>query len=315
MSPEDLVDPELRPLLAKLPRAHLSAHILPAARAGVHEMASRMCSPPTSVQVEECRVPGPAGSPDVRLRIYRPIRAGSAIPAILHFHGGGYVLGLPEMNETSQRQLASELHCAIVSVDYRLAPETTFPGQVEDAYAALVWLAVNATQLGIDATRIGVKGESAGGGLAAGLALLSRDRGGPALAFQHLIYPMLDDRTCVDPQPNPFTGNFVWTRESNRFGWSSLLGALPGVSDVSSYAAPARAQDLRNLPATFISVGSLDLFFDENLAYARRLCRAGVAVELHVYPGAVHRFYEATTARVTRSAQRDSIEALRRSLS
>lgn len=222
------------------------------------------------------------------------------------------MLGSPEMMDTANRVLASELGCAVFSVDYSLAPETRFPGPLEDCYAVLVWLQGNAERLGVDVARIGVKGESAGGGLAAALALLSRDRSGPHLAFQHLIYPMIDDRTCVDPDPNPFTGEFVWTPAHNRFGWSSLLGRPPGSPDVSAYAAAARAENLRGLPPTFISIGALDLFLEENLAYARRLSRAGVAVELHVYPGAFHEFHKAQEARVTKAAERDSRDALKR---
>jgi len=158
----------------------------------------------------------------------------------------------------------------------------------------------------------GVKGESAGGGLAAVLSLLTRDRLGPRLAFQHLIYPMLDDRTGIDLNPNPYSGEFVWNRQQNEFGWSSLLGKQPGSPDVTAYAAAARAENLAGLPPTFIGVGSLDLFLDESLAYAGRLSRAGANVELHVYPGAFHRFYEAPDARVAQAAQRDSRDALRR---
>ncbi len=170
----------------------------------------------------------------------------------------------------------------------------------------------NAESLGVDPTRIGVKGESAGGGLAAALALWTRDRAGPSLAFQHLIYPMLDDRTCSRPDSNPFAGEFVWTRAQNKYGWSALLGKTPGSEDVSAFAAAGRAEHLEGLPPAFIGVGSLDLFVDENLAYALRLIRAGVSVEMHVYPGGFHRFYEATNARIAQRAQRDSLDALRR---
>lgn len=158
-------------------------------------------------------------------------------------------------------------------------------------------------------------GESAGGGLAAALALLARDRGDYALAFQHLIYPMIDDRTCVSDDPNPVTGEFIWTRHNNHFGWSALLGEAPGGPDISPYAAAARAKDLAGLPATFISTPTLDLFVDEDIAYARRLMRAGVPVELHVYPGGFHGFdYAPDSSRLAANARRDSRAALRRAL-
>ncbi len=218
------------------------------------------------------------------------------------------------MADVANRRLVSELGCAIFSVDYRLAPETRFPGSLEDCYSVLLWLATNAKRLGVSVSCLGVKGESAGGGLAAALALLTRDRSGPRLAFQHLIYPMLDDRTGTDLDPNPYTGDFVWTRQQNDFGWSSLLGKQPGSPGVPAYAAAARGENLTGLPPTFIGVGSLDLFLDENLAYAGRLSRAGVEVELHVYPGAIHRFYEAPDARVAQAAERDSRNALQRAM-
>jgi triacylglycerol lipase len=168
--------------------------------------------------------------------------------------------------------------------------------------------------LGVDSARIGVMGESAGGGLAAALALLARDRREHSLTFQHLIYPMLDDRTCVAKSPHPFAGEFLWTAHNNAFGWSALLGAAPGSANVSPYAAAARADDLSGLPPTFISTGALDLFLEEDIEYARRLMRQGVPVELHVYPGAYHAFDFLTNARIAAAARRDSLAALRRFL-
>jgi triacylglycerol lipase len=181
---------------------------------------------------------------------------------------------------------------------------------VEDAYAALNYVSAHATELNIDPARIGIKGESAGGGLAAALALLARDRGGVQPAFQHLIYPMIDDRTTT----HPYAGEFIWTPELNQFGWAALLGHAPGAPDTSPYAAAARAENLAGLPPAYIATGALDLFVEENLEYARRLLRAGVAVELHLYPGAYHGFDVFPGARVTATAVRDSTEALRRAM-
>jgi len=188
---------------------------------------------------------------------------------------------------------------------------------LSNCYAGLKWLYGNASSLQVDRTRIAVKGERAGGGLAAALALLARDRGEVRLAHQHLIYPMIDDRTGADgsADANRFVGEYVWTPAHNQFGWASLLGTAPGGGGVSPYAAAARTDDLAGLPPSFISVGALDLFLEEDMDYARRLSRAGVPVELHVYPGAFHGFDIAPqTARVAIGAARDSRDALRRAL-
>jgi acetyl esterase/lipase len=174
-----------------------------------------------------------------------------------------------------------------VSVEYRLAPETPYPGPLEDCYAGLQWVEAHAADLGIDASRIGIGGASAGGGLAAGLCLLTRDRGGAAPAFQLLVYPMIDDRQIT---PSSAWLDPIWPPSANAFGWGAYLGEARGGPDVPIYAAAARAQELRGLPPTLISVGALDGFSDEDIDYAVRLRHAGVPVELHVYPGAPHGF-------------------------
>ncbi|MBV8805253.1 MAG: alpha/beta hydrolase [Sinobacteraceae bacterium] len=246
-----------------------------------------------AVACEQRFVPGPAGAPDVRVLVYTPAaRSGAKRPAVLHAHGGGYVLGNPEISDSANRAFVADLGCIIVSVDYRLAPETRYPGSLEDCYAALRWLHTQAEQLGVDRTRIAIAGESAGGGHAAALVQLAHRRGEFAVCFQLLDSAMLDDRTgsVSDPRPHPYCGEFVWTATSNRFGWRSLLGVEPGGPDVPVDAVPARAADLRGLPPAFISVGALDLFLEENLEYARRLIHAGVPTELHVIPGAYHGF-------------------------
>jgi acetyl esterase/lipase len=272
--------------------------------------------PPTDlagVRREERHIPGPLGAPAVRVLIFTPNNAQAASPAYLDLPGGGYIMLAPEINDARNAQLARDLGCVVVSVDYRVGPETRFPGAVEDAYAALKWLHAQAQGLGVDPGRIAIGGESAGGGLAAALGLLARDRGEVRIAFQNLIYPMLDDRVGSTSQPHPYAGEFIWTAESNRFGWESLLGSTPGGADVSCYAAAARAKDLAGLPPTFIAVGALDLFIEENLEYARRLIRAGVPTELHVYPGAYHGMnFLAADAEVTKSFERDCRNALQR---
>lgn len=309
--PLDLVDPELRPLLEVWPTIELTAELLPAMRAG-----GRLPVPPVAdndVRVETRQVAGPAGAPDVGLRVYHPAGVGP-FGCIYHIHGGGYVAGDAASLEFAHRPLAAALGCVIVSVDYRLAPETPHPGPVEDCYAGLAWVVAQADVLRIDLNRLGVMGESAGGGLAAALTLLARDRGEIRLAFQHLTYPMLDDRTCCVPDPHPHAGKFIWTPNNNRFGWSALLGHEPGQEAVSPYAAAARATDLAGLPAAYIATGALDLFLEEDLDYARRLIRAGVPTELHVFPGAFHGFDIHPTAAVAIAARDARVAALRRAL-
>jgi len=315
MSSRYLVDPELLPALDQFPPFQFSPELLPMMRAGLAQMAQAAAGAAVEgVDKAEKFVPGPKGAPDVRVLVYTPKDAKAPRPALLHIHGGGYIMGAPEMSETQNMALAKDLGCTVVSVDYRLAPETPHPGPVEDCYAALKWLHDNAKEFGVDPTRIAVGGESAGGGLSAALALFARDRGEVKLAFQLLIYPMLDDRTCTHPEPHPFVGEYVWTPPSNHFGWKSLIGAEPGTKDVSPYAAAARAEKLEGLPPAFISVGALDLFLEEDIEYARRLARAGVPTELHVYPGAFHGFNLSAPSRVSTNFNRDAKEALRKAL-
>jgi acetyl esterase/lipase len=315
MSTLELVDPELREALAQWPQAPLTAETLSQRRAEGLKAALAIPKPDLpDVVTDEIHVASAFGGDPIRVLSYRPIRSDSPLPVIVHIHGGGFVMGSPEMKDAENSQFASGLRCAIFSVDYRLAPEAPHPAPLEDIYSVLVWLHANAARLGLDAGRIGIKGESGGGGFAAGAALFARDRQGPKFAFQHLIYPMIDDRSAVRRDLHPYVGEFVWTQENNYFGWRSLLGMEPGSAGVSPYAAAARAADLSGLPPTYISVGGLDLFLEENIAYADRLGRAGVPVELHVYPGAYHGFYRATNARVTTQAERDTREALRRFL-
>lgn len=307
-----LVDPEMRPLLESFPAFDLNADLLPAVR----EMSAPLPPLPDAsglVSMDARSIPGPAGAPEVGVVVYRPRQAEGLLPCLFHIHGGGYVSGSAAACEPVYRPLAAELGCAIVSVDYRLAPETRFPGNLEDCYAGLAWMFGQAAALGIDPGRVGVIGESAGGGLAAALALLARDRGQLRLQFQALIYPMLDDRTCV-ADPHPYTGEFVWTAQSNSFGWTSLLGVAPGSAEVSPYAAAARAENLADLPAAYVSTGALDLFLEEDVEYARRLLRAGVPTELHVFPGAYHGFDYFTDSAVALEARRSLLVFLRRAL-
>ncbi len=310
-----LVDPEFLPALDTLPSFDFTPEILANVRAMYGQPMEPVQVPDAlAVTVREAFVGGAIGDPDVRLLVFQPDDAPADHPAYLHIHGGGYVIGNAEMGQAENMIRAVEWGITVVSVDYRLAPETPHPGPLEDCYAALRWLYTQSASLGVDPNRIAIGGESAGGGLAAALALLARDRGEVPVIFQRLIYPMLDDRTCTTEEPNAYTGEFVWSPASNHFGWASLLGQEPGAAGVSPYAAAARADSLQGLPPAFIAVGSLDLFVDENIDYAKRLMRSGVPCELHVYPGAFHGFQLAGAARTSAQANHDDDAALKRAL-
>ena len=318
MTTRHLVDAELVPILDQFPTPVYTPEALPLMRAQTKEMLTQMAGHlPKSpdISVSEHLVPGPDGSPEVRVLVYMPTNRSILRPAILWIHGGGYIMGSPEQEDLTVKNMVSAIGCVAVSVDYRLAPETPHPGPVEDCYAVLHWVHSQADELGIDTSRIAIGGASAGGGLAAALGLLARDRGKIPVAFQLLIQPMLDDRTCTLAEDHSYTGEFVWTRDANRFGWRSLLAQEPGLPGVSSYAAAARAEQLEGLPPTFINAGALDLFLEEDMEYARRLIRAGVPTEFHVYPGAYHGFRMVADAQVTQTATRDQITALKRTLS
>jgi acetyl esterase/lipase len=311
MTTKHLVDPELVAILDMIPATVPSAENLSQIRA----MSSRTpidLPQFSALSVSERFIPGPEGAPDVRVLICVPPATQKTIPALLWLHGGGYIMGSADAEDLMSKTIGSAIGCAVISVDYRLAPETPHPGSLEDCYAALKWVFTHADELGINLNQIAVGGSSAGGGLAAALALLARDRGEVPLVFQFLIAPMIDDRTCTPANPHPYTGEFIWTQEANRFGWTSFLGHEPGRQDVLPYAAAARAEHLEGLPATFLNVGALDLFLEEDMEYARRLIRAGVPTELHVYPGAYHGFRMVADAHVTQTALRDQLSALKR---
>lgn len=252
-------------------------------------------------------------APRVVVRVHTPKAAASRPrPCIYSIHGGGYVIGSYEMDDISFDQRCQAHDCVGVSVEYRLAPETPYPGPLEDCYAGLAWVFRNAAQLGIDPARVGVTGISAGGGLAAALALLVRDRGEYALEWQLLDCPMLDDRQCT---PSSQADDLIiWNRASNAFGWKSYLGDLYGADDVPYHAAPARAEDLSGLPRAYVCVGGADGFRDEDIDYALRLNGAGVECELHVYPGAPHGVMLFADTDVAQRYMRDQHEWLARRL-
>jgi acetyl esterase/lipase len=249
------------------------------------------------------------GAP-VPMRWYAPPGRdhGSAGPAVVYLHGGGMIAGTLDLHDRLVGGYVADSAVPMLSVSWRRAPEHPHPSPVEDSYAGLAWLAANAADLGVDPARIALMGDSAGGGLAAGAALLARDRGTP-VARQILIYPMLDDRTTVpDPFLVPYAG---WSYDDNYTGWHALLGDALGGPDVPEAAAPARARDLAGLPAAYVEVGELDIFRDEAIEYARRLLASGVSAELHVYPGCAHGFDRvAPAADVVRRSRADRLRAL-----
>lgn len=312
MSTRHLVDPAVLPALEAFPSIKATRETLPAMRAAMEPVLKGAPVPDLPVEARDIRMSSPEGH-DVRAILLRPEGMTGTVPALLHIHGGAYIIGVPEMSVPELTETAHQLGIVILSVDYRLAPEHPFPAGLEDCYSALAYLHENAAALGIDSTRIAVMGESAGGGLAASLALLARDRGVYPLAFQLLDAPMMDDRTCVRPH-NPVTGEFIFTPADNHFGWSCLLGTEPGGPDVSPYAAAARATQLEGLPPALIATGALDLFLEENVDYAMRLNAAGVAAELHVYPGCPHGYVIASQAAVSKRALADKRAALHRAL-
>ncbi|MBC7277908.1 alpha/beta hydrolase [Nocardioides sp.] len=267
-----------------------------------------------AVRVEERQVPGPEGAPDITLLILSPAADGPPRPAIYHVHGGGMVIGNRRLGLETFLPYVSDGSAVVVSVEYRLAPEHPDPAPVEDCYAGLVWTAKNAADLGVAPERIMIAGTSAGGGLAAGTALLARDRAFPMLSHQILICPMLDDRFETHSS-RMLDEEGLWDRNANLFGWTALLGDRRGGPDVSPYAAPARAQDLAGLPRTYIDTGSAETFRDETLTYARRLSEAGVSVDLHMWGGGFHGFdMMAADAAVSRASIATRDEFVRRAL-
>lgn len=311
-------DPELVVALQAFPVGDsLAWDDLPAVREFGRQMFEALATNfPDSPHVmkEDRLVPGPEGAPEVPVRVYRPAASTGTLPGLLWIHGGGYVLGSIQQDDLLMQHIVEVVGCLALSVEYRLAPEYPFPAPVEDCYAALKWMASHAAELGVDPARIAVGGASAGGGLAAGLVLLACNRGEVPVAFQLLIYPMIDDRDTTRSS-EAFADAPIWNRQSNRNGWRAYVGDAAGGADVSPYAAAARATDLSKLPPTYIAVGSAEVFLDEDVEYALRLTHAGVPVELHVYPRAFHGWDAfAPTSAVAQRFAADRDQALKRAL-
>lgn len=287
-------DPELGaalPAITEMMPPVLTADLIPAMRAGslLGSLTDDDLRRDGKFTVEERQVPGQVGDPDIALLILKPTAFTGTLGCIYHTHGGGMIIGDNRTDLLDMLDWAEEFGLMVVSVEYRLAPETPHPGPINDCYAGLAWTAEHAAELGFEPGRLIVAGGSAGGGLAAALALMARDKGGPALAGQMLICPMLDDRNDTF-SARQMAGRGIWDAAANDTGWTALLGAARGGPDVSPYAAPARETDLSGLPPAFIDVGSAETFRDEDVAYATRIWRAGGHAELHVWPGGFHGF-------------------------
>lgn len=256
-------------------------------------------------------VAGLNGAPDVELRIFGEITK-ALKPALYHIHGGGYLFRDAEGSDDNNWIMARDNRCIIVSVNYRKAPEASYPLPLEDCYAGLDWLFNHAQDIGVDATKIVITGDSAGGGLAAATTLMAHDKAVLKLAGQVLIYPMIDYRTggADEVSPNPTTGHYCWTPNYNQFGWHGYRGDYDLADADNGYFSPTLRQDLSNLPPLYIATGALDLFLEEDLDYATRASKAGVAMELHVYPGAIHAFNHFGDCAIVRKFTADRNAAL-----
>lgn len=235
-------------------------------------------------QVSNAEVAGPAGA--IPVRIYRS-RESAMLPVVVYFHGGGWVIGNLDTHDSVCRRLARDADCAVISVDYRLAPEHPYPAAPEDCYAAVKWIAANSEALAVDANRLVVAGDSAGGNLATVVALMARDRGGPAIAFQLLIYPVTD-LGCDTPSMRENAEGYFLTREAMRWFWRNYLGR--DGAEREPYHSPLAAPSLANLPAAYIITAEFDPLRDEAEDYAGRLVDSGVSVRLRRYDGMIHGF-------------------------
>jgi len=310
-------DPELAAMLEFLPAGGLDLSDPVGTRTGFLEMidARNAELDRSGVVVEDRDIAGPENAPHIPVRIYTPQDLNSLVPGILHIHGGGFVVGNLDSELGACLNLCRGLGAVLVSVDYRLAPENPFPAGLEDCYAALQWLHNNCEQLGVDPARIAVTGMSAGGGLAAALTLLARDRGGPPICFQYLGIPELDDR-LETASMREFVDTPMWNRPNAELSWDAYLGRqYRRGGDVPYLAAPARAEDLAGLPPAYVSTMEFDPLRDEGIEYALKLLRAGVATELHSFPGTFHGSSLFTHAQVSQRESREQLAVLRRALS
>ena len=311
MTTKELLDPELTAMAEGPFLPELTDETIADIRGVMADQAPELNDPSSKDVYRKEIFVSVNGQPDVRCLLYGKLNGQEDASGYLHIHGGGYLFGSPEGSDPMNLHLASILNIVILSVDYRLAPENPIPAPLDDCYAALGWLHENAAELGVDQERIGVGGESAGGGLAAALAIKARDEGEYGLCWQQLTYPMLDDRTGSSQHyGDPLVGEFVWTRELNQYGWSSYLGN----AERTAPQVPGRLEEFRGLPPAWMFTASLDLFRDENILYAQNLMRSGVACDLVVYPGACHAFQRIESAAISKRYREEFVSSLKRGL-
>ncbi|TSD49890.1 alpha/beta hydrolase [Rhodococcus sp. KBS0724] len=310
------LDPELAVALTMLPKVDFTD--LPGTRATYDALIGATLAGLSydGVTLRELSAPGLDGDPEVTIRFFTPDNTTGPIPVLLWMHGGGFGVGTAEGCDPFCIQVARELGFAVANVEYRLAPETPFPGPLNDCYAALTYVHAHAEELGIDPSRIAVGGQSAGGGLAAGTVLKARDEGIVPVAFQFLEVPALDDR-LTSTSMTDFVDTPNWHRPNAILSWQFYLGESysgPEDPNVSIYAAPARATDLSNLPPAYVCTMELDPLRDEGIEYAVRLLQAGVSVELHSFPGTFHGSSLVATAEVSKRGAAEALTALQRGL-
>lgn len=310
-------DPELAALLEFLPDTSLGIDQPEKARTGFLALVAQLNADidQNGIAIDDRCIPGTAGAPEVSVRIYSPEGLDRAVPGILHIHGGGFVIGNLDSEMGSCIALCRKLGVVVVSVDYRLAPETPYPGPLEDCYAALQWTSENGAKLNVDPSRIALFGQSAGGGLSAATALLARDRKGPPICFQYLGIPELDDRLQTASMQR-FVDTPMWNRPNAEISWDFYLGDRyqRGAADVPYLAAPARAENLAGLPPAYITTMEFDPLRDEGIEYALGLMRAGVATELHSFPGTFHGSSLFSTTQVSQRETAEMFSVLRRAL-
>ena len=321
-APYPPLDPELAKALASFPGVDPGAHlqdinIVKMLRSTLDLLQATGASLPTDdrVTVQDHLMPGVEAGTELPVRVYTPVTRGSGLsPGLVFFHGGAFVICDRFTEELRCLRYAAEAACVVVSVDYRLAPEHPYPAGVEDCFAGLEWTVAHSSDLGVDPGRVGVAGSSAGGALAAAVALMARDRGGPALVFQLLNYPVIDDRMQT-PSMQAFDATPLWTSGSTADMWQYYLGDPGERGEVSPYAAPGRSTDLSGLPPAYVLTAELDPLRDEGIAYASRLMEAGVPTELHTVAGACHGFdIIAGDGDLGRRAIEEQVRALRRGL-
>jgi acetyl esterase/lipase len=311
---QERVHKELVDMFKVFPEWNFSEENIPANREIFNNMFSGIQLLDDNIHIFEEMVLSECGTHSIRLKIYEPKVKDETLPGIYFIHGGGHIIGTPEINDALCCEIVTKIPSVIISVDYRLAPETPYPGPVEDCYEGLVWFAKNSEKLGVAKDRIAVLGQSSGGGLAAAVSLLARDRKGPKIAFQMPLYPMIDDRHQTQSSKE-ITDRRVWNTTENKLAWDMYLSETDR-ENVPIYAAPSRAKDYTNLPPTYTFIGDLDPFRDETIEYIYNLTKAGVPTEFHLYPGCFHAFEEVVpNAEVSKKAKENYFNALKFALS